>query len=507
MPLANTRSVAYLGVNAEPIEVEANIGAGLPGVHIVGLADTAVSEARERMKTAITNSELGWPKTKITLSLSPASLRKKGAHYDLAMALCILAAAQPSADVRHRLAHAVILGELGLDGKTRPVQGVLAALRCAAREGMRSAIIPRANEREAALFHHEGLDVYLADNLTQVWRWACGVGDLSTPQPCADIPTPDRGGDMRDIIGQPELIHAAEVAAAGGHHMMLIGPPGSGKSMLAARLPGILPPLNASQCIDSTVIHSLSGGGHELPIRRAPFIAPHHSVTRAALLGGGTGYPVPGAVSLAHHGILFLDEVSEVPAAIVDSLRTPLEEGEVRIMRNRREFILPARCQLVLAANPCRCGAETPSACRCRATERQRYLRNLSAPLRDRIDLIVRSRGGGQVIHDASSRTSAEIAETVAEARERSAHRWRGKGLDVRLNAHVDPHFLRRECPADAPGMAMLGAYLAQRTLTQRGVSRALTLAWTLCDLNGAARPDIDHIARAVDLHHRDWEE
>lgn len=507
MPLASTRSVAFLGVSAEPIEVEVNIGAGLPGVHIVGLADTAVSEARERMKTAIINSELGWPKTKITLSLSPASLRKKGAHYDLAMALGILAAAQPSTEVHRRLSRALILGELGLDGRVRRVPGVLAALRRAEEEGMRTVILPQANEEEAALFRENSVEILLADHLIEAWRWACGVGDLGAPRPRAMGEPGRTHGDMRDVVGQPELVHAAEVAAAGGHHLMLIGPPGSGKSMLAARLPSILPPLTPTQCIDATIIHSLSGGGHELPVRRAPFVAPHHSVTRAALLGGGSGYPTPGAVSLAHHGILFLDEVSEIPAAILDALRTPLDQGEVRIIRSRRECVLPARCQLVLAANPCRCGAETPAECRCRATERQRYLQNLSGPLRDRIDIIVRSRSGGQILAEASTPSSAEIAERVAAARERSAHRWARAGVPVSLNAHVDPHLLRREHPADEPAMALLGAHLAQRSLTQRGVSRTLTVAWTLCDLDGAPRPDIDHMARAIDLHEHEGKE
>lgn len=272
--------------------------------------------------------------------------------------------------------------------------------------------------------------------------------------------------------------------------------------MLAARIPGIMPELTTSQALEVSAVHSVLGTGSapRSVITQAPYIAPHHSITRAGLLGGGSGNPRPGAVSLAHHGVLFLDEISEMPAAIVDSLRTPLEQGEVRLVRNRREIIFPARCQLVLAANPCRCAAEDATKCRCRPHERMRYLNNLSGPMRDRLDMTVRTHSQAATLVSKNARSSAEIADAVAQARERSAHRWMKAGIAVTTNASVPTTLLRRDFAADSAGMALLQAHLAQGDITQRAVDKVLKLAWTLCDLSGVAQPGLEEIAQAIEI-------
>lgn len=487
MALAKTHSVALEGVSALPVLVEANIGPGLPGFYMVGLADTAVSESRDRIRTAIRNLELDWPRSKITISLSPGSLRKAGSHFDAAIALAVLCAHCGETEPYRVLANTMVLGEIGLDGSLRGVPGILPALIMAKEQGLR-CIVPSENQAEAALM--EGLEIYHAANLMQLWNWLNGV---PLPTPKGGSPQEPHIPDMADLAGQEEAKYAAEVAAAGGHHMVIIGPPGSGKSMLAQRLPGILPPLNREQAIATTSVHSVAEDGFHGSIHHAPFIAPHHSISRAGLLGGGSGRVRPGAVSLAHNGVLFLDEISEIPARILDSLRMPLEQRHVRLLRTRREIILPANFQLILAANPCRCGAEEAQGCECTSRQRATYLDNLSGPMRDRLDIHLRTTGHGAVL-SSEAESSASIATRVAAARERSIARW---GV---LNSHMDPHVLRKKWPADDAGMALLGVYLAEGRITQRGVDRILSLAWTLCDLEDVKQPQLDHIARALEL-------
>ncbi|RNE49413.1 YifB family Mg chelatase-like AAA ATPase [Corynebacterium alimapuense] len=502
MALARTFTAAVLGVEARIVTVEANIGPGLPGIHLVGLGDTAVTESRDRIRTAVANSRLDWPRTKIVVSMSPASLRKSGSHYDLPIALAVLAAKHPERSAQ--LAETLVLGELGLDGHIRPVAGVLPALLAARNQGFKRALIPPANAAEASLV--EDLEVYIAPTLTHAWEWAGGKRELDNGT--AELPDPARPHlpDFADVAGQPEARRAAEVAAAGGHHMFLIGPPGSGKSMIAARMPSILPGLDRAQSLEATAVHSVAGtegvaGG---AINQAPFVAPHHSVSRAGLLGGGSGNPRPGAVSLAHHGVLLLDEASEIPAAILDGLRTPLEDGRVRLLRKHREVIFPARFQLVLAANPCRCAAEDPTACRCSSRQRANYLNNLSGPLRDRLDIVVRTSNVGAVLSSDDAEPSESIAERVLLARQRALHRWLKCGMGQSNNARIDPHQLRRHYPAEDAGMAMITALLADGRLSQRGVDRVLKLAWTICDLEGQLRPDLGHVASAVELRGAD---
>ncbi|MBI8989172.1 YifB family Mg chelatase-like AAA ATPase [Corynebacterium meridianum] len=497
MALGRTRTAAVRGVTAAIIDVEVSTGRGLPGISVLGLGDTAVSEARDRIRTACHNLGLPWPRTRIVVSLSPASLPKSGAGFDLAMALAILKAGGSVPADGDRLASTLVLGEIGLNGAIRPVTGVLPCLLAARAAGLTGAVIPRGNAGEAALI--PSFPVMIADTLDEVLRWATGAGELTAAGDVGSgVVEPRANTDFADVVGQPEARLAAEIAAAGGHHMLMIGPPGSGKSMIATRLPGILPPLTERECLAATAVHSVAGRTFTGVVSRAPFIAPHHSVTRAALLGGG-GSPLPGAVSLAHHGVLFLDEVSEIPARILDCLRTPLDTGAVRILRSRQDVTFPARFQLILAANPCRCAVDDPRRCRCRSGERSRYLNNLSGPLRDRIDLHVRTRARSTVITPGDEETSEVIAERVAIARERAAARWRRAGVETTLTADVRGTVLRREHPADDVAMALLAAHTARGRISQRRVDRTLRVAWTLADLEGRDIPDLDHVARALD--------
>lgn len=495
MALGRCYTTALEGVTAHVVTVEANVGTGLPGVQVVGMADTAISESRDRIRTAVVNSRLPWAKTRVVVSMAPAALPKSGAHFDLPMALAILSAQMPRNEL---LDNALVLGELGLDGSVRPVSGIIPALLTARSQGFDTLVIPPGNAAEATLV--PDMNVLVAHTLVDAFAWACGSRDLP-PAQGMEVPVPacEEVPDFRDIAGQREAKWAAEVAAAGGHHLLMVGPPGAGKSMIAARLPSILPKLSTDQSVEATAIHSLAGTPGAV-VSRAPFIAPHSSVTRAALLGGGAGNPRPGAVSLAHHGVLFLDEASEVSARVLDGLRAPLEDGHVTISRARREVTFPARFQLVLAANPCRCAAEEPSKCRCRASERRNYLTNLSGPLRDRLDMVVDLSGRAASLHAVDEEPSAAIAERVAQARDRAKRRWRGDGLAVHSNGAVPASYLRRNRPATETAMAMLAAYLAEGELSQRGVDRVLRLAWTLADLDGSAQPDIDHVGKALDL-------
>lgn len=496
--LAKTYSAALIGVGATIVEVETNIGAGLPGVFIVGLADTAISESRDRLKTAMVNTDLPWPKTKVTVNLSPASLPKSGSHFDLAVLAAIVSAQRADEHVTSQFHGTMFLGEVGLDGAIKPVRGVLPTLLAAKDAGLRQCVIPAGNAGEAALL--DGLRVLTASHLADLMDWALGRGDLPVVAHCipsSSVVIPD----MADVAGQPQARYAAEVAAAGGHHMMMVGPPGSGKSMIAARLPGLLPPLESAACVEATSVHSVTGRNFNHPVVRAPFVAPHHSVTRTQLVGGGSGHPLPGAVSLAHHGVLFLDEVSEVPAAVLDSLRTPLESGEVRMLRKHRDIVFPAQFQLVLAANTCRCGAEDATDCTCAPAVRQRYLANVSGPLRDRIDIFVRTHARGAVLHNDLAEPTAVIADRVAEARDRARYRWSLAEFGAAVNGRIDPHRLRREFPATEAAMAYLSALLANGDLSQRGVDRTLKVAWTIADLQGVNQPGLDHVADAIELH------
>lgn len=507
MAVGHAQSMALEGTRRTVITVECDVSRGLPGISIVGMGDTAVVQAKDRIRSALKNSGVGWPGSRTVMSLSPAGLPKQGAGYDLAMVCAMLSAVADDALGAGRLAQTTLVGELGLDGQIRPVQGVFALVLAAAMEGFSTVVVPVGNESEAAeaaeatAASDGGVSVLVAPNLGTVIDWLRG-GEL--PEACpGEYAPPRQAGDLAEVVGQPAARRAVEVAAAGGHNLMLTGPPGSGKSMLAERLPGILPPMTDTERVEAASVHSLAGAKGSLPevlAGQRPFIAPHHNVTPAALIGGGR-VPVPGAVSLAHHGVLFIDEVSEARRDSLESLRVPMELRRVELMRANRISSFPADFQLVMAANPCPCGAELPIDCTCPSGARLRYQAKLSGPLRDRVDVFANTTGRPQIEALSSpGETSAAVAERVAEARERARQRW-----GTASNALV-PGKILRQVGVDESGSVLLEDMLRTGTITQRGVDRAIRVAWTLADLDRASAPHLGHISDAVELFGADRE-
>ena len=505
--------IALSGISGIPVTVECDISRGLPGMSIVGLGDTAVVQARDRVRSAMINSGLEWPRSRVVMSLSPASVPKSGSGFDLPMVLAILSAqskvpAETCEDV-------VVIGELGLDGTVRPVDGVLPMLLAARERGCRRAAVPQAVVTEARRV--SGLDIAGLSHLRELVSWVRGELEFSdSGHPGTDrtschrhssraVPDSDTGaGDLADVLGQDEARRGVEVAAAGGHHLWLTGPPGSGKSMLAERIPGILPPLDDTEQLETAAVHSVAGDRGRLEavwqgIR--PFVAPHHSVSPAALTGGGSGRVRPGAVSLAHNGVLFIDEAPEVASGTLELLRTPMETGRIEVMRHRGTTVFPARFQLILASNPCPCGAADARDCRCRGGVRDRYLQRLSGPLLDRVDVCVRTNGNRLARLDrtpASTDSSAVVAARVAEARDRARHRWMQWGLAS--NATVPGTVLRTQRPAEDAAMELLQNRLRCGDVSQRGVDRTLRVAWTLTDLAGAQVPGVAEVMDALEL-------
>ncbi|MYX73570.1 YifB family Mg chelatase-like AAA ATPase [Streptomyces sp. SID3915] len=525
MGFARACSVALVGVEGVVVEVQADLEPGVAAFTLVGLPDKSLVESRDRVRAAVVNSGAEWPQKKLTVGLSPASVPKGGSGFDLAVACSVLGAAEridPAA-----IADVVMIGELGLDGRVRPVRGVLPAVLAAAEAGYRQVVVPEQTAGEAALV--PGVSVLGVRSLRQL---IAVLADEPVPdEPAADRSRPDplqaglmlpgagvgtglvagggrRAGqppDLADVAGQTRARTALEVAAAGGHHLFLSGPPGAGKTMLAERLTGILPPLSRRESLEVTAVHSVAGilpPGEPL-VTRAPYCAPHHSATMQSLVGGGNGLPRPGAVSLAHHGILFLDEAPEFSGRALDALRQPLESGHVVVARAAGVVRLPARFLMVLAANPCPCGRHTltGAGCECPPSAVRRYQARLSGPLLDRVDLRVEVEpvgradlmgGGGR------GESSAEVAVRVREARVRAAERLAGTPWTT--NSEVPGHELRTRLTA-APGALMAAERDMERgLLTARGLDRVLRVAWTLADLRAADRPDASDIAVALEL-------
>ena len=494
MALGRAYSVAVRGLDGDIVEIEADITAGLPGVHLVGLPDAALQESRDRVRAAITNCGNRWPTSRLTLALSPATLPKTGSCYDIALACAVLSAGRKKP--WHRLGTTVLLGELALDGRIRPVRGVLPAVLAAKRQGWPAVVVPSANLAEASLV--DGVEVFGASTLRDLQRWL-DRGDGLEGRVDTRSPRDWTGADLADVNGQIQARFAVEVAAAGAHHLMLTGPPGVGKTMLAQRLPGLLPDLTGAEALEVTAIHSMAGllSDRTPLITRPPFIAPHHSSSVAALAGGGSGMARPGAVSCAHRGVLFLDECAEIRLSALEALRTPLEDGEIQLARRDGVARYPARFQLVLAANPCPCAPADPRDCTCKPTERRRYLGKLSGPLLDRVDLRVQmhTERAGAFTPDRSE-DSGRVRSRVEQARRAAAQRWLPFGFTT--NAEVSGSLLRRKFRLGPEAMAPLRAALDRGLLSMRGLDRCLRVAWTLADLGGRTVPVRDDVAVAL---------
>ncbi|GAB7050636.1 YifB family Mg chelatase-like AAA ATPase [Catenuloplanes indicus] len=500
MSYAKVCCVGLVGVAGHLVEVEVDIAPGLPGVTLTGLPDTALNEARDRVRAAIVNSGEEWPNRRLTVNLLPATLPKRGSAFDLAIAAGILACAGELPSVG--LDGVAILGELGLDGTVRPIRGILPMVAAAARAGLTRAVVPLHNADEATVV--PGMDVRAVDTLQRLIGFVRGCGTL-LPPPGSPAPPAPPGPDLADVAGQAVGRRAIEVAAAGGHHLALIGPPGAGKTMLAERLPSVLPELDDEAALEVTAVHSIAGtlppGGRL--IRRPPFQAPHHTASLASLVGGGSGLARPGALSLAHRGVLFLDEAPEFAARVLDSLRQPLESGRVTLNRTGGTTEYPTRVQLVIAANPCPCAKPAgDSACQCTPVARRRYLGRLSGPLLDRLDVRVRlhpMRAADLVGTDAPRETSATVAARVARARAAAGARWSAQGW--RTNAEVPGAALRRPpWQLPRPDVDHLQRALDSGSLTARGFDRTLRLAWTIADLDGLDRPGAGEVAEASQL-------
>lgn len=494
MNLGRAFSVGVRGLDGEIVEIEAHIGNGLPGVHLVGLPDTALQESRDRVRAAITNCDNDWPQTRLTLALSPATLPKMGSVYDLALASAVI-----SAQLKkewERLEKAILLGELALDGRVRPVKGVLPAVLTAKRQGRQTVVVPAENLPEASLV--DGVEVLGVRTLVQLLAWLANKGDLEgrveTQAPPVEHPT-----DLADVVGQTQARYAIEVAAAGAHHLTLTGPPGVGKTMLAQRLPGLLPELSPSESLEVTAIHSVAGMlAADTPlITRPPFVAPHHTSSVAALVGGGTGLARPGAASRAHRGVLFLDEYAEIGNKALEALRTPLEDGEIRLARRDGVATYPARFQLVLAANPCPCAAPDQKDCLCASSARRRYQSKLSGPLLDRVDLrVVMHREKTHAFETEAAESTAAVRTRVHAARAAAAERWRPYGIST--NAEVSGVLLRREFRLSQEVMAPVKTAVDRGVLSLRGCDRTLRVAWTLADLGGRTSPSKDDVSTAL---------
>jgi magnesium chelatase family protein len=494
--LATARTFTLDGICARPVRVEVDVHRGLPNFTIVGLPDAAVREARERVRAALVNCGFEFPLRRIVVNLAPASLRKAGPGMDLAIAAALLSAAGELE--WEGLARVALAGELALDGSLRPIQGALAMAEAARESGAEAIVLPAENGAEAALA--EGIEVVPVEVLGQLTALVAGEWDPPRPEPMPlRLDPPPGAPDLADLRGQPHLRHALEVAAAGGHSLLMVGPPGAGKSLAASRLPSILPPLAVSDALEVARIASACGRLDSLPGGR-PFRAPHHTVSAAGLVGGGSP-PRAGELTIAHRGVLFLDELCEFRRDALEALRAPLEAGEVTIARVGGQRVLPCRFMLVAAANPCPCGrGETDPDCTCSPYEVQRYRGKLSGALADRIDILAAVRQPSAAeIGGAPGEASAAVRERVCAARERQEHR-RGRG---RSNAEMTPAEAR-SCPLGQGAASLLADLYARQRLSGRAHDRALRLAQTLADLAGLEEIGEQQMAQALQMRRRE---
>ena len=497
--LAKVYSAAVYGVDAYEVEIEVNASTGNPVIVIVGLPDAAVKESRDRVTTAVANSGYRWPKGRTTINLAPADVKKEGPSFDLPIALAMIAASEGIELTRFD--QFCFVGELALDGGVRPAKGVLPMALEARRCGRRAIVVPEENAPEAAVV--EGITTYGVRNLRQAFEFLRGAEELSaaTPAALADV-TPDYEVDFADVRGQHAAKRAIEVAVAGGHNLLMIGPPGSGKSMLAKRIPTIMPPMTFEEAIETTKIHSICGflAPKRSFLSLRPFRSPHHTISDAGLLGGGSN-PAPGEVTLAHHGVLFLDELPEFKRSVLEVMRQPLEDGKVTISRASGTVTYPSEFVLVSAMNPCPCGyfGDLKRECRCSGMQVQRYRQRVSGPLLDRIDIHVEVPAVPfkELTGTTTGETSAEICQRVLAARAIQQERF-AAAKTTRCNARMTSRQLRQYCALDEDCRELLRAAMSELNLSARAHDRILKVARTIADLAAAPAITAEHLSEAI---------